>query len=132
YGLDKPQATVTVGAGSARATLALGGKMDDTSIYARDLARSTVFTVEPALLDGLKKKSDDLRVKDAFEFRTFTARSVDLTLDGKAFTYAKVKGTPEKKDDKKDEKKPADKKDDATPPPPPPDVWKETKPAAKD
>jgi len=131
YGLDKPQAVVTIGAGSSRASLAIGGKMDDTSFYARDLARPGVFTVEPMLLDGLKKKSDDLRVKDAFEFRTFTARSVDLTLDGKTYAYAKVKAEP-KKDDKKDAKK-DEKKDAAAPPEPPPaDVWKETKPAAKD
>jgi hypothetical protein len=132
YGLDKPQATVTIGSGSSRAVLAIGGKMDDTSIYARDLARPTVFTVEPALLDGLKKKSDDLRVKDTFEFRTFTAKSVDLTLDGKAFTYAKVKPPAEpKKDEKKDDK--AKEPTPPTPPPPPPaDIWKETKPASKD
>jgi len=132
YGLDKPQAVVIVGAGSSRASLAIGGKMDDTSLYARDLSRPAVFTVEPSLLDGVKKTADDLRVKDTFEFRTFTARGVDLTLDGKAFTYAKVKPPAEKKDDKKDEKK----DDKATPPPPPPpapaEVWKVMKPAEKD
>jgi hypothetical protein len=130
FGLDKPQAVVTIGTGSSRASLAIGGKMDDTSFYARDLSRPTVFTVETAVLDGLKKKSDDLRVKDAFEFRTFTARSVDLTLDGKTFTYAKVK-PEEKKDAKKDETKDAAAAP-ATPPAPPAEVWKETKPASKD
>jgi hypothetical protein len=128
FGLDKPQAVVTVGTGSSRAQLAIGGKLDDTSLYARDLARPTVFTVEPSLLDGLKKKADDLRVKDAFEFRTFTARSVDLTLDGKAFTYAKVKPAAEKKDEKKDDKAATP----ATPPPPPAEIWKVMKPAEKD
>jgi hypothetical protein len=131
YGLDKPQATATVGVGSTRATLAIGAKMDDTSLYARDVSRPIVFTVEPSLLDGLKKKADDLRVKDAFEFRTFTALNVDLTLDGKAFTYGKVKPPPPPAD-KKDDK---DKAKPATPPEPPPtpaEVWKEIKPAAKD
>jgi hypothetical protein len=133
YGLDKPQAAATVGVGSTRATLAIGGKMDDTSFYARDVSRPTVFTVEAGLLDGLKKKSDDLRVKDAFEFRTFTALNVDVTLDGKAFTYAKVKAPPPP--EKKDEKDAKDKPKDATPPEPAPpaaDIWKQLKPAAKD
>jgi len=127
YGLDKPQATVTVGVGSTRATLQFGGKMDDTSLYARDVSRPMVFTVEPSFLDTLKKKPDDLRVKDAFDFRTFTALGVDLTLDGQAVSYAKVKAPPAKKDDKT-------KSADTTTPDTtaPSEVWKETKPAAKD
>jgi hypothetical protein len=36
FGFDKPQATVDLNAGSARATLLIGGKADDTSLYARD------------------------------------------------------------------------------------------------
>jgi len=129
YGLDKPQATATVGVGSTRATLAIGGKMDDTSIYARDLSRPMVFTVEPALLDGLKRKTDDLRVKDAFEFRTFTALNMDLTLDGKAFSFAKVKTPPAP--EKKDDKAAADTTTPATPAAPA-EVWKQMKPDAKD
>ena len=62
----------TLGAGSTRATLAIGGKADDTTVYARDLSRPIVFTVEKSLLDDLKKKPEDLRKKDLFEFRTFT------------------------------------------------------------
>ena len=77
YGLDKPQATVTLGAGSTRATLAIGAKKDDASLYARDLSRPIVFTIEAALLDDLKKKPEDLRKKDIFEFRSFSATSVD-------------------------------------------------------
>jgi len=92
YGFDKPQDTVTLGAGSTRATLEIGAKKDDTSIYARDLARPLmVFTVEPAFLTGLQKKPDDLRVKDVFEFRSFSAQNVAFTLNGQTYTFAKEK-----------------------------------------
>jgi hypothetical protein len=130
YGFDKPQATATVGVGSTRATLVIGGKSDDGSLYARDLARPVVFTVEAALLDGLKKKADDVRVKEIFEFRTYTVSAVDLTLGGKAFSFAKQKAAPEAK---KDADKPKDAAAPATPPATPAapaDVWKQTKPAA--
>jgi hypothetical protein len=118
YGLDKPQAVATIGAGSTRATLALGGKADDGSIYARDLSRPMVFGVEATLLDDLKKKADDFRVKDLFEFRSFTAESLDITRGGETVSFAKQKA--------------------AVSPNPaagaavPAETWKQTKPAAKD
>jgi hypothetical protein len=69
YGLDKPQAVATFGAGSNRATIAIGGKKDDTSVYARDLSRPMVFTLEQTILTDIKKKPEDVRLKDIFEFR---------------------------------------------------------------
>ena len=115
YGLDKPQATVTVGAGSTRAALAIGSKAegDDTAVYARDLSRPIVFTIEAALLDDLKKPADDLRAKDIFEFRSFSATGIDLTLNGQAVTFAKEKPTGQDQASALD-------------------VWKQTRPAAKD
>ena len=53
YGLDKPQAVATVGAGSSQAAIAIGSKADDTTVYARDLSRPMIFTVESTLLDDL-------------------------------------------------------------------------------
>jgi hypothetical protein len=119
YGLDKPQATATVGAGSARATLAIGAKKDDGSLYARDLSRPAVFTVEGSLLDDLSKKAEDLRKKDVFEFRAFNAHSIEFTYAGKTFAFEKQKGPA-----------PAAGADQSAPPPA--DVWKQTKPEAKD
>jgi hypothetical protein len=116
YGLDKPQAMVTIGVGSTQARLALGAKKDDTNLYARDLSRPIVFTVEPSLLEELKKKPDDLRKKDVFEFRSYSALSIDLTIGGQTFTFEK--------------QKPAASSDPNAPPPA--DVWKQTKPAGKD
>ena len=115
YGLDKPQATVTIGSGSSAARLAFGAKKDDTNLYARDLSRPLVFTVEPALLEEFKKKPEDLRRKDVFEFRSFSAVGAALTVGGVVYEFEKQKGA-----------KPAD------PNAPVPDVWKLIKPAAKD
>ena len=118
YGLDKPQATAIVGAGSARSTLVIGGKKDDGSLYARDLSRPAVFTVEGSMLDDLGKKPEDVRKKEVFEFRAFNAHSFEFTYQGKTFTFEKQKATP-----------PAAGADQSTPPA---DVWKQTKPAPAD
>jgi hypothetical protein len=113
FGFDKPQATAVLGSGSTRATLVLGGAADDTSVYARDLSRPIVFTVEKSLVDTFTRKADDLRKKDVFEFRSFTALGLDLTLGGQSVTFGK--------------EKPA-KADQSTAV----DEWKIQKPAAKD
>ena len=119
YGLDKPQAVATIGVGSTRASLAIGGKSPDGTLYARDLSRPLVFTVEATLLDDVKKKPADLRQKMQFEFRSFTAVSVDITHGTEAFSFVKQKA-------------PATPATPANQPAPPADVWKQTKPAAKD
>jgi len=92
YGLDKPQVVATLAAGSTRAQLAIGGKKDDGTLYARDLSRPIIFAVDKTLLDDLKKKADDLRIRDIFEFRSFTALSLDITEGGTAYAFAKEKG----------------------------------------
>ena len=56
YGLDKPAATVRLGSGSSQATLAIGGPAETGSVYAKDLSRPAVFTIESSLLDDLKKE----------------------------------------------------------------------------
>jgi hypothetical protein len=114
YGLDTPQAVATIGAGSTKASLAIGAKQDDGHLYARDVSRPIVFTVEPALLTDLTKKVDDLRVKDVFEFKSYSASSLDVTHGATSVSFGK--------------KKPADAKPDASAA----DVWAQTKPTAKD
>jgi len=113
YGLDKPQEVVTVGVGSTRASLAVGSKSPDGTIYARDAARPLVFTIESTLLDELKKKPDDLRQKMLFEFRSYTALGLDVTHGSESFSLAKQKGS-------------------AQPNQSPAETWKLTKPQAKD
>ena len=134
YGLDKPQATATLGVGSTRAVLTLGNKKDETSIYAKDSARPLIFTVDATILDDLKKKPADLRKKELFEFRSFTAVGLDASHGKDAASFAKVKeAPPADKDKEKDKDKDKDKaKDKPAEPPPAVEKWKQTKPSAKD
>ena len=95
YGLDTPEATVNLNAGSARATLLMGGKAADNTVYARDASKPSVVTVESALLDDLKKSADDYRRKDIFEFRPFNANRVEMARNGQTVVLERVKGTGE-------------------------------------
>jgi hypothetical protein len=110
YGLDKPEATVNLNAGSARATLLVGGKAADNTVYARDASKQAVVTVESALLDDLKKSADDYRRKDIFEFRPFNANRLEMTRNGQTVVLERVKGTGENA----------------------PDTWKRVSPTAAD
>ncbi len=92
YGLDKPDLSVTLGAGSTRATLQIGKKTADATLYARDAARPMVFTIESGLLDDLKKPSDDYRRKDLFESRPYNTTRVELTRGADTWVFEKVKG----------------------------------------
>ncbi|HTK75950.1 MAG TPA: DUF4340 domain-containing protein [Gemmataceae bacterium] len=100
YGLDKPQATVDLHAGSAKATLLLGGKAEDNTVYARDASKPMIVTVESSLLDDVKKTPDDYRRKDLFEFRAYNATHVEITHNGQTAIFDRVKsdkeGTPDK------------------------------------
>jgi hypothetical protein len=100
YGLDKPQATVNLNAGSSRATLLIGGKTDDNAVYARDASKSMVVTVESSLLDDIKKSADDYRRKDLFEFRAYNATHVEITRNGQTVVFDRVKGANENTPDK--------------------------------
>jgi hypothetical protein len=94
YGLDKPAVTVTLGAGSTRATLALG-KEENGAVYARDLSRDMVFAVEPTLATDLKKTTDDFRDKDLFEFRNFNAARLRIVRGAESYEFEKVAGSGE-------------------------------------
>jgi hypothetical protein len=100
YGLDKPEATVNLGLGSARATLVFGGKAADNTVYARDASKPAVVTVESALLDDMKKGADDYRRKDVFEFRPFNATHIEITRNGQTLTFERAKGQGENAPDK--------------------------------
>lgn len=95
YGLDRPEATATVGAGSARASLAIGKKTDADNYYARDAARPMVFTVEASLVDELKKAPAEYRRKDVFEFRSFNATRIEVAQGGQTYVFEKTKGSGE-------------------------------------
>ena len=94
YGLDNPQLTASIGTGSSMATLALGAAKDDTSIYARDLSRPIIFTVDASLLTDLRKEPADLRVRDIFEFNAFSAMTLDVAHGTTAVAFAKSATAP--------------------------------------
>ncbi len=112
YGLATPAVTVRIGAGSAQAALALGGDAGDGNVYARDVSRPAVFTLESAIADELKKGADDFRRKDVFEFRPFNAKRVEITRDGQTTVFERVEN--------KDPKAPST------------DKWIQSAPAKKD
>ena len=87
YGLDKPQATVRVSSGSSQAALAIGKSAGEGVVYARDLSRPMVFTVESALLDDVKKAPGDYRVKDLFDARAFNTSRVEVTRGGQTVAF---------------------------------------------
>jgi hypothetical protein len=92
YGLDKPALTVTIGAGSARTALALGKADEAGNLYARDLSRRAVMTVDAALAGELKTKADDYRPKEVFEFRSFNATRLEITRGTSTAAFERVTG----------------------------------------
>lgn len=115
YGLDTPAVTVELGAGSTRAALAIGGDHEGSARYARDLSRPIVFTVPSSLVTDLTKSADDLRSKDVFSFRSFTAVGLDVTSGTEGATFTKM---------------PAGEAVEGEPPPS--ETWKQTAPSEKD
>src|SRR5205809_4673767 len=93
FGLDQPAATVRVVSGSAAAGLAIGKSAGEGVVYARDLSRPMVFTVESALADELKKPADDLRLKDLFDARSFNTTRLEITRAGQTTAFEKDKDT---------------------------------------
>ena len=96
YGLDKPDVTLHVGAGSAKATLLVGGKADNNMLYARDASRPAVMTIDSSLADELKKGADVYRRMEIFELRSFTTSRLELTRDGRTVVFEKAKASADK------------------------------------
>lgn len=96
FGLDKPQASVSAHLGSARATLLVGGRAEDTSLYVRDGSKPDVYTTDGTIIDNLRKTADDYRKKELFDFRAFNATRVEAIRGGQSVVFERVKGTPDK------------------------------------
>jgi hypothetical protein len=112
YGLDKPAATLTIGSGSSQATLAIGKSSGEGAVYARDLSKPVIVTIESALVDELKKPPADYRQKDLFDARAFNANRLDLVRNGVTTTFEKVKSKNKEGQEQ--------------------DTWKQVAPSAKD
>lgn len=91
YGLDKPAVTVRVISGSSEAGLAIGKTAGEGTVYARDLSRPLVFTIESALADELKKPADEFRIKDLFDARAFNTTRIEVTRQGQTLAFEKDK-----------------------------------------
>jgi hypothetical protein len=102
YGLDKPAASVTIGTGSARATLLVGTQSEEGSVYAKDASRPDVFTIDASVLDDLKRDAGEYRQKDLFDARSFNTTRVEIARGGQTTTYEK---TTVKSQDGKEEQK---------------------------
>jgi hypothetical protein len=90
--LHKPPLTVTVAAGNTKATLAIGNE-EEGALYARDVSRPMVFTVDPTLAADLKKPADEYRNKNVFEFRPFNLARLRITRGADTYEFQKVVGT---------------------------------------
>jgi hypothetical protein len=99
FGFDKPQAVVNVHLGSAKATLEIGGKADDTTTYVRDTSKPEIFTIDNSSADDFKKPADDYRKKELFDFRAFDATRVELTKNGQTVIFERVKAKDDKSPD---------------------------------
>ena len=89
YGLDDASTRVTLGGGSTRATLVLGNASQAGDLYAHDVVRSIIFTVELSLLDELTKDAADYRRKDIFDFRSWNATHLEATRAGETLAFKK-------------------------------------------
>ena len=99
FGFDKPQAVVDLHLGSARATLEVGGKANDTTTYVRDTSKPDIFTIDNTSADDFKKPADDYRKKELFDFRAFDATRVELTKGGQTVIFERVKAKDDKSPD---------------------------------
>ncbi|MGH9411131.1 MAG: DUF4340 domain-containing protein, partial [Vicinamibacterales bacterium] len=89
YGLDAPALTVHLDAGSAQAGLAIGKTAGEGALYAKDLLRPMVFTIDSTVADSLKKSPGDFRVKDLFDARSFNTTHVEIVRGGTTMTFDK-------------------------------------------
>jgi hypothetical protein len=91
FGLEKPVATVRIGTGSSQATLEIGGKAEEGSVYARDASRPLVFTIDGTILDDLQKDPFEYRQKDLFDARSFNSTRLEIARAGQTHAFEKTK-----------------------------------------
>ena len=91
---------MTFSLGSAKASLLVGGKSGDGSLYARDASKPLVMTLDATLLDDFKKGADDYRKKELFAFRAYDANRIEITRGGQTVAFDKIKGAKPADEDK--------------------------------
>lgn len=90
YGLDRPALTATVTSGSSRATLLVGRTAEEGGVFAKDASRPVVFAVEQALVTDLEKDTVDLRRRDLFDARSYSANRVEIRRGDQTVTLEKT------------------------------------------
>lgn len=94
YGLAAPLISVVIGAGSAGATLLIGMNTDNGNFYARDAARSLIFTVENSLVDDLTRSPEDYRQAELFTFNPTTITRLEIEQSEARLVITKSEVTP--------------------------------------
>ena len=109
YGLDKPAVVATIGTGASSLKFELGKEADAGSVWARDPSKAAVFSVNNGVAMELKKKADDFRRKEVFDFRPFNTTRFEITRGKDTRAFERVKGTGENAVDTWKQVAPADK-----------------------
>jgi hypothetical protein len=112
YGLEPPVATVRLNTGSSQAALAIGSAAGEGAVYARDVSRPMVFSIESGLADDLKKDPAEYRQKDVFDARAYNTTRIEVVRNGQTFAFEKTK--TKNKEGQEEEK------------------WRQTSPTARD
>ena len=99
FGLDAARITVAIEAGSARATLSVGDKAPNGTVYARDTSRSLAFTIDQSLVDDLERGAGEYRRKDLFSFRPFNATRLQIDHAHVTVIFEKMEATSADEED---------------------------------
>jgi Domain of unknown function (DUF4340) len=114
YGLAKPEVVATVGMGDSAVKLELGSAAEQGSVWVRDPSKPAVFSVGSSLADELRKKPEDLRRKEIFDFRPFNTTRFEIIRGKETRAFERVKGTGENAVDTWKQVVPAEKTVDAS------------------
>lgn len=95
YGLDKPSVVATIGTGASSVRFELGKEADTGSVWGRDPAKAAVFSINNGVAMELRKKVEDFRRKEVFDFRPFNTTRFEMTRGKDVRAFERVKGTGE-------------------------------------
>lgn len=93
YGLDRPAVVATIGTGASSAKLEVGNEAEPGSVWARDPSKAAVFSINNGVAMELQKKVDELRRKEAFDFRPYNTTRFEITRGKQTRAFERVKGT---------------------------------------
>ena len=113
FGLTEPAVSLALHAGSATATLHVGGEAADGARYARDASRPLVFTIDASLVTSLEREASEYRRKGLFAFRSFNATRLEIERPGGTVVFEKTEAEAEDEEDEED-------------------VWRRTEPGSAD